>query len=197
MLLPGSLWGKAARTRWLEATRSGAQGQEYVLQTAAVFNTTEEKFLVVAYQLSGSDSVAWELQRKSSAGDWQLLLSDSGPHAHGTLWQNASVVVPAGTVGLRLLANVTNELDTVRIDSIVAADLPRNWEDVDITCGFESGFLQLVHDRHAATMAATFWAYPLDRDRPGDWPLVKKMFFCFCDSKSFHDMAVIKLRCPT
>ena len=134
------LVGQGGADRWLEATRSGAQGQEYVLQTAAVFNTTEEKFLVVAYQLSGSDSVAWELQRKSSAGDWQLLLSDSGPHAHGTLWQNASVVVPAGTVGLHLLANVTNELDTVRIDSIVAADLPRNWEDVDITCGFESGF---------------------------------------------------------
>ena len=73
---------------------------------------SEEKFLVVAYQLSGSDSVSLELQHKSSAGDWQLLLSDSGPHANGTLWQNASVVVPAGTVGLRLLANVTNELDT-------------------------------------------------------------------------------------
>ena len=124
------LVGQGGADGWLEATRSGAEGQEYVLQTAAVFNTTEEKFLVVAYQLSGSDSVALELQHKSSAGDWQLLLSDSGPHANGTLWQNASVVVPAGTVGLRLLANVTNELDTVRIDSLHATNVPRNLEDV-------------------------------------------------------------------
>ena len=122
------LAGQGGGDRWLEATRSGAQGQEYILQTAAVFNTTEEKFLVIAYQLSGSDSVALELQHKSSAGDWQLLLSDSGPHANETLWQNASVVVPSGTVGLRLLANVTNELDTVRIDSLHAANVPRSLE---------------------------------------------------------------------
>ena len=95
---------------------------------------------MIAYQLSGSDSVALELQHKSSAGDWQLLLSDSGPHANGTLWQQASVVVPSGTVGLRFVANITNDLDAVRIDSIVATGLPRNWEDIDITCGFESGF---------------------------------------------------------
>ncbi|CAE7943258.1 UVR8, partial [Symbiodinium necroappetens] len=100
---------------------------EYILHTAAVFNTTEEKFLVIAYQLSGSDSVALELQHKSSAGDWQLLLSDSGPRY--TSWHQASVVVPSGTVGLRFVANITNDLDAVRIDSIDAADSPTNAED--------------------------------------------------------------------
>ena len=68
VLLPGSLWGKARADGWLEATRSGAEGQEYVLQTAAVFNTTEEKFLVVAYQLSGSDSVAFGAPAQEFSG---------------------------------------------------------------------------------------------------------------------------------
>eukprot|EP00439_Symbiodinium_sp_Y106_P023598 s3671_g2.t2 len=129
------LAGQGGADGWLEATRSGAQGQEYILQTAAVFNTTEEKFLVVAYQLSGSDSVALELQHRSSAGDWQLLLSDSGPRY--TSWHQASVVVPSGTVGLRLVANITNELDVVTVESLLVVGSAEALADV--SCGFEAG----------------------------------------------------------
>ena len=128
------LAGQGGADGWLEATRSGAQGQEYILQTAAVFNTTEEKFLVVAYQLSGSDSVALELQHRSSAGDWQLLLSDSGPRY--TSWHQASVVVPSGTVGLRLVANITNELDVVTVESLLVVGSAEALADV--SCGFEA-----------------------------------------------------------
>ena len=129
------LAGQGGGDRFLEATRSGAQGQEYILQTAAVLNTTEEKFLVIAYQLSGSDSVALELQHKSSAGDWQLLLSDSGPRY--TSWHQASVVIPSGTVALRLVANITDELDVVRVESFLVVGSAAAL--ADISCGFEGG----------------------------------------------------------
>ncbi|CAE7805594.1 unnamed protein product [Symbiodinium sp. CCMP2592] len=119
----------------LEATWNGTQG-EPMLQTSVLFNTTEEKALVVDYQLSGSDSVVLEVQCQTSAGDWQRLLSETG--GRSSVWHSAIVTIPASTVGLRLLANITSEADVVRIDTVHAANILPDWRG--IACDFESDF---------------------------------------------------------
>ncbi|CAE7688638.1 unnamed protein product [Symbiodinium sp. CCMP2592] len=122
--------------QWLEAVQSGSQASQWILETAALFNTTEEKALVFDYQLNGSGTVALELQHQASAGDWQRLWMQSGSRGAG--WHAAIVTIPSSTVSLRLLANVTDDADVVRIDSLHAADVLHDWSS--ISCGFESDF---------------------------------------------------------
>ncbi|CAE7900141.1 unnamed protein product, partial [Symbiodinium sp. KB8] len=122
--------------QWLEAVQSGSQALEWILETAVLFNTTEEQVLMFDYQLNGSNTVALELQRQTSAGGWQRLWSESG--SRGAVWHAAIVTIPSSTVCLRLLANVTGEADAVRIDSLHAANVLHDWGA--ISCGFESDF---------------------------------------------------------
>ena len=105
--------------KWVEA---GNSSHSYVLETAAMFNVTEEKMLLFGYQLLGSEFVALEVQHQTAAGDWQRLFLESASHA--AVWHQAAVIIPVGTVGLRFVANLTSEVDVVRVDSLVLADLP-------------------------------------------------------------------------
>ncbi|CAE6963215.1 unnamed protein product [Symbiodinium sp. CCMP2592] len=118
---------------WLEASGNSSHASDWVLETAALFNTTEEKALVFDYQLSGSDTVALEVQHQTSADGWQRLLLESG--GRGAVWHTATVAVPVGSVGFRFVANVTGEADVVRIDSL---HFPRVFTEV--ACDFEVDF---------------------------------------------------------
>ena len=121
---------------WLEASGNSSQAPDWILETAALFNTREEKALIFDYQLSGSETVALELQHKASAGGWQRLLFESGDRS--AVWHTAIVTIPDATIGLRFVANITGEAAVVRIDSLHAANTLRDWGD--IACSFESNF---------------------------------------------------------
>ncbi|CAE6963162.1 unnamed protein product, partial [Symbiodinium sp. CCMP2592] len=125
-----------ANGQWLEASRSGSQAPEWIFETAALLNTTEERVLVFNYQLSGSNTVTLEVQHQTSAFGWQRLLLQSG--GRSAVWNGAVVIIPSSTLGLRFVANITGEADVVRIDSINASNVLRDWSD--IACGFESDF---------------------------------------------------------
>ena len=111
--LHSGLWQSTAALSWQQ---NGSQESTWILETAAIFNTTEGKLLVFDYQLNGSDTVALEVQHQTSAGVWQQLLLESGSRGAG--WHTAIVSIPASTVSLRLLANVTSEADLVKLDSL-------------------------------------------------------------------------------
>ena len=131
--------------QWLEAVQNGSQASEWILETAARFNTSEDKVLMFDYQLNGSGTVALELQHQTSAGGWQRLWLESGSRVAG--WHAAIVTIPSSTVSLRLLANVTGEADVVRIDSLHAANVLHDWGA--ISCGFESDFCAWSTSSHA------------------------------------------------
>ncbi|CAE7752530.1 HERC4 [Symbiodinium sp. CCMP2456] len=122
----------SATDPWLEASGNSSQAPEWIL-SAALFNTTEEKVLLFDYQLSGSETVALELQHKTSAGGWQRLLLESGDRS--TVWHTAIVTIPEATVGLRFVANVTTDLDMVKLDSLWAMESAGALADV--SCTFE------------------------------------------------------------
>ena len=122
-----------AAGRWLEASGNGSQAPDWILETAALFNTTEEKVLVFDYQLSGSETVALELQHKTSAGGWQRLLFESGDRS--AVWHTAIVTIPDATIGLRFVANATTDLDVVQLDSLWAVESAGALADV--SCSFE------------------------------------------------------------
>ncbi|CAE7203790.1 rngB, partial [Symbiodinium sp. CCMP2456] len=127
--------------QWLEASGNSSQASEWILETAALFNTTEEKALLFDYQLSGSETVALELQHKTSAGGWQRLWSESG--SRGAVWHAATVSIPAGSVGFRFVANVS-ELDLVKLDSFLAASTESDL--ASISCSFEQDTCKWVGD---------------------------------------------------
>ena len=120
--------------RWLEAAGNASHAAEFILETAALFNTTDEKVVIFSYELLGSVFVALELQHQTSAHGWRRLFLESGPSGavrrHG-----ASVTVPTATIGLRFVANISNELDKVRIHLLVAVEVVSALED--ISCNFE------------------------------------------------------------
>ena len=116
--------------KWVEA---GNSSHSYVLETAAMFNVTEEKMLLFGYQLLGSEFVALEVQHQTAAGDWQRLFLASGS---GTaVWRHAAVTITFGTVGLRFVANLTSEVDVVRVDYLETADTVAAL--ANISCSFE------------------------------------------------------------
>ena len=117
---------------WLEASGNRSQASERIL-TAALFNTREEKALVFDYQLSGSETVALELQHRTSAGGWQRLLFESGDRS--AVWHTAIVTIPDATMGLRFVANATTNLDVVKLDSLWAMESAGALADV--SCSFE------------------------------------------------------------
>ncbi|CAE7688605.1 unnamed protein product [Symbiodinium sp. CCMP2592] len=132
--------------QWLEAVQSGSQASQWILETAALFNTTEEKALVFDYELNGSGTVALELQHQASAtGGWQRLWTQSGSRDAG--WHAAIVTIPSSTMSLRLLANSTDDADVVRIDSLHEASFLHDWSS--ISCGFESDYCAWSTSSHA------------------------------------------------
>ena len=119
--------------RWLEASGNGSQAVDFILETAALFNTTDEKVVFFAYELLGSDFVALELQHKTSAHGWRRLFLESGPSGAARL---TLVTIPAASIGLRFITNVSSDLDVVKIQSLHAEEVLDDWSS--ITCGFES-----------------------------------------------------------
>ena len=119
--------------RWLEASGNASHAGEFILATAALFNTTDEKVVFFAYELLGSDFVALELQHKTSTHGWRRLFLESGPSGAARL---TLVTIPAASIGLRFITNVSSDLDVVKIQSLRAEEVLDDWSS--ITCGFES-----------------------------------------------------------
>ena len=125
--------GPGEHDRWLEVAGNGSQAQQCTLETAAVFNTTETKILLFAYQVFGSSSTTLAVEYETSADDWHTLWLNSSDQSG--VWQQAAVLVPVSTTGLRLSGNVANASDVVRVKSLQASYLQQFG---DIACGFEA-----------------------------------------------------------
>ncbi|CAE7032759.1 rngB [Symbiodinium sp. CCMP2592] len=116
---------------WLQAV-SNAPGQTFVLQGPLLRNDTD-KVLFFAYKLSGSSAVALEVEHKTAETNWSSLFVKIGDT--GSSWQLASIRVPRGAVGLRLLGS-GEAGDEVKIDALMGTEAA--WTDV--ACTFETDF---------------------------------------------------------
>ena len=125
--------GPGEHDRWLEVAGNGSQAQQCTLETAAVFNTTETKILLFAYQVFGSSSTTLAVEYETSADDWHTLWLNSSDQSG--VWQQAAVLVPVSTTGLRLSGNVSNASGVVRVGSLLALEPAAAF--ANISCTFE------------------------------------------------------------
>ncbi|CAE7529876.1 unnamed protein product [Symbiodinium sp. CCMP2592] len=137
-------WQRAsgqATDGWLEAEGNTSDGQLFIIESPMLTAATEEKGLVFSYMMIGSRSVSLEVEHKTELSGWSTLFAESGDT--GTAWKGASIRVPEGTVGLRLLAGA-GVGSVVKVDWILAVETA-NWTDLGCTfevdfCGWSSGF---------------------------------------------------------
>ena len=117
---------------WLEADGNNASdGQVFIIESP-MLNVTTEKVVVFSYMMTGSSSVSLEVEHKTEFAVWSTLFVESGDT--GNTWKAASIRVPEGTVGLRLLANLS-AWEKAKVGVVSVADVVSSF--ANLTCSFE------------------------------------------------------------
>ena len=128
-------WQRAsgqATDGWLEAEGNASDGQLFIFESPMLTASTAQKSVVFSYMMTGSSSVSLEVEHKTEFGGWSTLFAESGDT--GAEWKGAPIRVPEGTVGLRLLANLSAG-EKAQVGVVSIADVVSSF--ANLTCSFE------------------------------------------------------------